>query len=84
MTGSGVFEVLWPQAVIATPANEYCVAGFTTVVQDNIFGQDVSQWLDMVTGRHRRLVAQRPSIDEVKNRDRKRLANGERGISTPV
>jgi hypothetical protein len=28
----------------------------------------------MATGRHRRLVALRPSIDEVKNRDRKRLA----------
>jgi hypothetical protein len=57
----------------AQSANEYCAAGFTTVVQDNIFGQDVPQWLDRATGRPRRLVVLRPSVDEVKNRDRKRL-----------
>jgi hypothetical protein len=61
----------------AQSANEYCAAGFTTVVQDNIFGSDVVQWLDMATGRPRHLVVLRPSIDEVKSRDRKRLA--ERG-----
>ena len=26
-------------------ADEYCAAGFTTVVQDNIFGADVARWL---------------------------------------
>lgn len=56
----------------AQSANEYCAEGFTTVVQDNIFGKDVPQWLEMATGRPRHLVVLRPSIDEVKNRDRKR------------
>jgi hypothetical protein len=58
----------------ALSANEYCAAGFTTVVQDNIFGADVSKWIGMATGRPRHVVALRPSIDEVKIRDRKRQA----------
>ncbi len=45
----------------AIVADEYCRAGFCTVVQDNIFGEDVAAWLSSVTARPRRLVVLRPS-----------------------
>jgi hypothetical protein len=57
----------------AQSANEYCAAGFTTVVQDNIFGPDVSRWLATATGRPRHLVVLRPSLEEVKTRDQRRV-----------
>ena len=50
-------------------ADEYCDAGFTTVVQDNIYGQDVVRWLDAVRARPRHLVVLRPSISVVAERD---------------
>jgi hypothetical protein len=52
---------------------EYCAEGFTTVVQDNIFGDDVRGWLDSVTTRLRHLVVLRPPTDAVKQRDRDRI-----------
>jgi hypothetical protein len=58
----------------AQVASEYCAAGFTTVVQDNIFGDDVVHWLSLVTGRPRHLVVLRPSIEVVYERDRARMA----------
>ena len=42
-------------------ADEYCAAGFTTVVQDNIFGDDVVAWLRQVGARPRHLVVLRPA-----------------------
>jgi len=56
----------------ALTAGEYCDAGFTTVVQDNIFGADVLRWLEQVRGSPRRLVVLRPSTEVVAERDAER------------
>src|SRR5690349_15279863 len=48
----------------ATVAEEYASAGFTTVVQDTIYGDDVTTWLDRIS-RPRHLVVLRPSIDAI-------------------
>ena len=53
----------------ATVATEYCRAGFTAVVQDNIFGEDVRTWLRSVPVRPRHLVVLRPSVAVVLERD---------------
>jgi adenylylsulfate kinase-like enzyme len=53
----------------ALVANEYAAAGFTTVVQDNIYGVDVERWLDSITADARYLVVLRPSVDVVEARD---------------
>jgi hypothetical protein len=58
-------------------ADEYCAAGFTTVVQDNIFGADVVAWLRGVRARPRHLVVLRPSARAVAGReDARRNATG--------
>jgi len=56
----------------AMVADEYCAAGFTTVVQDNIYGPDVVRWLDAVQTRPRHLVVLRPTMDTVRARERHR------------
>ena len=56
----------------ASSADEYCRAGFTTVVQDNIYGDDVMAWLDRVEARPRHLVVLRPRIDVVEAREEHR------------
>ncbi len=56
----------------AVTADEYCKAGFTAVVQDNIFGADVPRWLAGVTARPRRLVVLRPSVAVVWQREQQR------------
>jgi len=53
-------------------ADEYCQAGFTTVVQDNIFGLDVVRWLQSVRTRPRHLVVLRPSVAVVRAREHAR------------
>lgn len=53
----------------AMVADRYCADGFTTVVQDHIFGEDVTRWLDKVEARARHLVVLRPSIASVAARD---------------
>jgi predicted kinase len=58
----------------ATVAGEYCDAGFTVVVQDNIFGADVAAWLHQVRATPRHLVVLRPSADAVRARDAARRA----------
>jgi hypothetical protein len=58
----------------ARVADDYCAAGFTTVVQDNIFGVDVARWLRAVRARPRHLVVLRPSVDVVVARERYRAA----------
>lgn len=55
-------------------ADEYAAAGFTAVVQDNLYGEDVSEWLDGIESRPRHLVVLRPSVDVVAERDRARRA----------
>jgi hypothetical protein len=56
----------------ALAAAEYCAAGFTTVVQDNIFGDDILAWLRAVPARPRHLVVLRPSVAVVLARDQAR------------
>lgn len=56
----------------AKVADEYCAAGFSTVVQDNIFGEDVLTWLQAVAARPRHLVVLRPSVAVVTERDKAR------------
>ena len=56
----------------ATVADEYCAAGFTAVVQDNIFGPDVERFLAGVRARPRRLVVLRPSLAVVRAREQAR------------
>jgi hypothetical protein len=55
-------------------ADEYCGAGFTTVVQDNIFATDVTTWLRSVDARPRHLVVLRPNLDVVAARESARAA----------
>ena len=55
----------------ALVAEEYAAAGFSCVVQDNIYGQDVATWLQSVRAR-RHLVVLRPSVEVVAARDRAR------------
>jgi hypothetical protein len=55
-------------------ADEYCAAGFTTFVQDNVYGDDVAAWLRSVAARPRHLVVLRPRPDVVAARDAARRA----------
>jgi hypothetical protein len=68
-------------------AIEYATAGFTTIVQDNIYGEDVVAWLDRVPG-PTHLVVLRPRIEVVEQRDaaRRRLSGkiAYRGGFTPA
>jgi gluconate kinase len=59
----------------AQVADEYCSAGFSTIVQDNIFGEDVLRWLRGVAARPRHLVVLRPSVSAVRERDQARRAS---------
>jgi len=53
----------------AVVAKEYCDSGFTTVVQDNIYGPDVERWLEAVDVAPRYLVVLRPRVEVVEARD---------------
>jgi chloramphenicol 3-O-phosphotransferase len=53
-------------------ADEYAAAGFTTVVQDNIYGDDVVSWLRSVRARPLHLVVLRPSVEAIEARDAER------------
>lgn len=72
----------------ARVADEYAAAGFTTVVQDNIYGADVVAWLAAVRVRPLHLVVLRPSVVVVEARDAERQrATGKvayRGGFTPA
>lgn len=57
----------------AMVASEYCGAGFTCVVQDNIFGDDVTRWLGQVKTRLRYLVVLRPDPWTVARRESERM-----------
>jgi adenylylsulfate kinase-like enzyme len=61
----------------AVVADEYAAAGFTCVVQDNIYGADVTSWLARVRARPLHLIVLRPSVEVVAARDdARRLATG--------
>jgi cytidylate kinase len=72
----------------AIAADEYAAAGFTTVVQDNIYGADVEAWLARVNARPLRVVVLRPSVAVVSERDAlRRQQTGKvayRGAFTPA
>ncbi len=53
----------------ASVADQYFDAGFTSVVQDNVFGADVVAWLSRVHARPRHLIVLRPSLECVAERD---------------
>jgi chloramphenicol 3-O-phosphotransferase len=53
----------------ALVAGEYAAAGFTTIVQDNIYGVDVQRWLSAVSAEPKHLVVLRPSVDVIEARD---------------
>lgn len=71
----------------ARTAVDYAEAGFTCVVQDNIYGDDVVTWLETVRPWPTHLVVLRPSVAVVTARDEaRRLATGKvayRGGFTP-
>jgi hypothetical protein len=58
----------------AQVADEYVAAGFTCVVQDNIYGADVERWLATLGSQPRRLVVLDPTVDVVAERDAARSA----------
>lgn len=58
----------------AHAADQYCAAGFTTIVQDNIYGHDVTAWLGQVHTRPRHLLVLTPSPTVVAARDAARHA----------
>jgi hypothetical protein len=72
----------------AVVADAYAEAGFTTVVQDNIYGADVVTWLAGVVARPLHLGVLRPSVSTVAARDdARRLSTGKvayRGGYTPA
>lgn len=72
----------------ALAATEYAAAGFTTVVQDNIYGTDVERWLDAVSAAAKHLVVLRPRVEVVEARDAHRQrTSGKvayRGTFTPA
>lgn len=58
----------------AIVADEYAATGFTTVVQDNIYGADLVAWLGSIQERPLHLVVLRPSVAAVaaRHEDRRR------------
>ena len=67
----------------ALAAAEYCDAGFTTVVQDNIFGEDIRTRPQSVQVRPRHLVVLRPSVAVVIERDQARQREPGKIASAP-
>lgn len=57
----------------ALTADEYAAAGFTAVVQDNIYGTDVVRWIDRIVARPVHLVVLRPSVAVIEQRERERV-----------
>jgi len=72
----------------AVTAVEYARAGFTCVVQDNVYGDDVLRWVDAVRPLPTHLVVLRPRVEVVAARDdARRRATGKvayRGGFTPA
>jgi hypothetical protein len=53
-------------------ADEYAAAGFTAVVQDNVYGIDVEHWLGRIRTAPKHLVVLRPRVEVVEARDAQR------------
>jgi predicted kinase len=63
----------------AIVADEYAAAGFTVVVQDNIYGADVKRWLARARTRTKHLVVLRPRVDVVEDSGRAAPADSWQG-----
>ncbi|HEV2427562.1 MAG TPA: AAA family ATPase [Acidimicrobiales bacterium] len=59
----------------ALVASEYAAAGFTAVLNDNVYGDDVVHLLRAIRARPRRLVVLNPRADVVAARDAARVAS---------
>lgn len=72
----------------ALVAREYAAAGFTAVVQDNVYGADVVRWIEQAAAGPVHLVVLRPSVEVVEQRhEARRRATGKvayRGGYTPA
>lgn len=72
----------------AISADEYASEGFVAVVQDNIYGSAVVEWLRRIGSRERHLVVLAPSVATIESRDAARRAStgkvAYRGSFTPV
>jgi adenylylsulfate kinase-like enzyme len=72
----------------STVADKYAAAGFTTIVQDNIYGVDVERWLDRIQATPKHLVVLRSSLAVIEARDAERQRTlgkiAYRGDFTPV
>jgi hypothetical protein len=60
----------------STVAEQYASAGFTTVVQDNIYGPDVEHWFERIGARPKYFVVLRPTVGTVEARDAQRQRTG--------
>jgi adenylylsulfate kinase-like enzyme len=72
----------------ALVADQYAAAGFTAVVQDNIYGADVVRWCDRIQSEPVHLVVLRPSVETIERRhEQRRQASGKtayRGTFSPT
>jgi hypothetical protein len=55
-------------------ADEYATEGFTVVVNENIYGDDIERWFDALRTRPAHLVVLRPSVDAIAAREAARHA----------
>lgn len=67
----------------ALVAQHYARGGFDLVYSDIILGQDVSKWLDSISGAERHLVVLAPSVETVVARERGRGKNSYRAWLPP-
>lgn len=66
----GVWLVIGaPASGKSTVARKYAEAGFTAVVQDNLYGADVVRWVERVQWAPLHLVVLRPSIKVLERRE---------------
>ena len=68
----------------AVIADEYAAAGFTTIVQDNIYGPDVERWFATLRARPAHLVVLRPSVDAIERREAGRAKDAYSATYRPV
>ena len=67
-----------------TVADEYAAAGFSCVVQDNIYGADVVRFFARLQTHARHLVVLRPSVDVVMRRHDERRDRTGKNAYTPT
>jgi AAA domain len=58
----------------ALVASEYAAAGYTAILSDNVYGDDVTKLLRRMSARPRRLVVLDPRLEVIASRDAARVA----------